>query len=90
MKPEELAEIRNGARVANMLPYVEDEIERMQKTLKTKTFELVRKGELTPERAVHAWMELYSYDRLLRTFRTKVKMGESAGEKTATELKIGD
>src|SRR5690606_10531322 len=55
--PEAINRISVGARLAGMWPYLEEEIENMQKDVTARAMRAMQKGELTPEKALAYWQE---------------------------------
>lgn len=88
MTPEEMRAVSDVAKISNFLPYIEEEINRMKRTVEVKVMEKIRKGELTPEYSQNAWFELASYNRLLKSLETRVRTGTSVGEKYTVELNL--
>lgn len=62
--PAQLAELRQAAKLAANLPEINQEIDKMIKSLTVTVYQLIRHGELTPDKAMAYWLEMYSYDRL--------------------------
>jgi hypothetical protein len=64
LSPQQLAAQQHAYAVASVRPELEDMIAKMEATAKANVFELIRQKQLTPDMAIAAWMELYSYQRL--------------------------
>lgn len=86
MKSEDLSAIRQGAELANMLPVIEAETARQEKALENRVLMELSKGTLTPEAALQAWMEKAAIRRLLSSFQSKVRIGQTIGEANAKLL----
>lgn len=84
------AEIRrlsaNAAALANMLPYLEDQIAQMARILDNRMLSVIAAGEMTPEIALEGWMERAAYMKILKRFQTDIRMGT---DPTGGGLKIG-
>lgn len=85
----ELGIISDGARLQGFLPYLEDAVKQMEAGLEGRIFQLLDKGELTPDLALYAWMEKLAYRRLLRKFDQKVRSGQHLGQKFEKALEAG-
>lgn len=79
MKPEDLTKVRDGAIIANFLPYIEKELETIETGIRSKAYIMLGDGSMTPEAAMYFWMELYTVHRLRKRFQQHVKVGQSAG-----------
>ena len=62
--PQQIATQQQAYAVASVRPELEGMIAKMEATTKANIFGLIRQNQLTPDQAVAAWMELYSYQRL--------------------------
>lgn len=78
-KPEDLADVRDGAVLQNMLPYARVEIDGMMRAVVNNVMSLVQSGCLTPEIAQQKWIEYVSYARLLQRFEQKVRVSQDKG-----------
>jgi len=79
MKVEDLAAMRIGVEMDTIRPYVEAEVNEMQKFVVNTVTSLVNAGTLTPEIALAKWMEYIAYRKLLQRFDHKIKHGASLG-----------
>lgn len=79
----DFSEVRDGARLAGFMPYLDAELTSMTDQLVMKTLMALNSGTLTPDLALHAWMELNAYTRLLKRFQQKVQVGLSVGQRNA-------
>lgn len=75
-----------GARLAGVLPYLTETLDKMEQALDNKLYSLLNKNELTPEVALYAWQEKHVLHKLRKSFNTKVRLGEAVAERNATEL----
>lgn len=89
MKTEDLSIIRQGAELANILPTIEAETSRQEKALENRVLMDLSKGTLSPEAALQAWMEKAAIRRLLSSFKSKVNVAQSIGERNAKLLDSG-
>ena len=71
---------REAAKIAAGMPEIEAEIARMQNHTLATVYRLIRSGSLTPDAALSYWMEMHSYDKLLRGFEKKVSVAEQITE----------
>ena len=81
--PTDLGVIRDGARLAGFLPYLQDELIKMEEAAVVRIDQLMTQGKLTPELSQMAWIELLSYRRLRRRLEQRVRIGVSVGERNA-------
>lgn len=88
IETQDMAQIIISGRIASAMPDLEAEIEAMAKTTKSKAFQAIRKGTLTPDEALTLWHEMHSYDRLLQRMRSKVTMGTSIAQDSAEYLNL--
>lgn len=89
MTPKELADIRQGAVLSNVLPQVELYAEGQKQRIVNEVKQRLADGQLTPDLAMYSWMEYISLDKMLRSLSAKVKLGVSAAEQNAEAMKIG-
>jgi hypothetical protein len=75
-----------GARLAGMLPYLNETLSKMEQALNTRIYTLLNKNELTPEVALYAWQEKHVLNKLRKSFNMKVRLGEAVAERNAPEL----
>lgn len=90
MTPRDIAVAQDGARLAGFLPYLKAEVDGMEHALDNRIFQLIKDKALTPEVALQAWLEKLSYHRLYHRFETRVKVGLAVGERSASDLQIGE
>lgn len=88
--PDELDMIAGSHYLRTALPTLEAELEQQSSITARRIFDAIRDGNLTPEKAMNAWHELYGYERLLRRLRKRVRHGESIGNRVADGMTIGD
>lgn len=89
MKSEDLTAIRAGAEIAAMLPIIKAEVDRQDKALENRIFMELNGGRLSPEAALNAWMEKAAIRKMLKNFETKVRVGQTIGERTKELLETG-
>lgn len=82
----DMAALVDGARLAGVLPYVEEQLDKQIEACITRMDRMLSEGKLTPELAQMAWIELLSYRRLTRRLTQKVRIGVAAGERQAAVL----
>lgn len=89
-RPSELEKMREGSYIAEVLPYINDEIEGMIKVTRTRIFASITDGTYTIEKGDSAWRELYAYYRLIKRLETKIRVGRHVGGKVSESMTIGD
>lgn len=65
---------REQAFLAESLPYMNEICSRMQEKVVTAAITDLRAGKLTPERAVHLWMEINAIQGILKSLETRIKL----------------
>lgn len=88
--PDQLKEISNSAKFSAFLPYLREEIDRLKKNVEARVFAALRNDTFSPVMADSAWREIYAFDRLLKSFETRVTMAEAAGHRLAQDLTHGE
>lgn len=76
--PAQMAAVLDGAAITNSLPYIENVLGQMEKLVMTKTAQRYRKGELTPELAKDAWIELFALRSLFANLKSLAAASASA------------
>ena len=84
--PDQLGQIRTGAEMANMLPYIKVEAEGRMHGVQNRVFMAIAQGKLTPELAMTAWHEMAAYRNMLKSYETHVKVGVSLAEKHSQSI----
>lgn len=85
--PEQLAKVNEGIKVREfILPYLEEEIPKMERAVENRIYTLIYKGTLTPEAAYGAWIEKRNLHALLVRFQQKVLIAQATGERLGVEL----
>jgi len=79
MNEGDLAKIRHGAEIQQFKPYLDNEIEAMQKAVVSYVLHAVNAGELTADVALSKWMEYIAYVKLNQRLEQKVRIGQSVG-----------
>jgi hypothetical protein len=82
----DMAAVVDGARLADSLPYIEAEYQKMEEACIVRMDRLLSDGKLSPELAQMAWIELIAARRMRRRLSQKVRIGISAGTKLAGVL----
>lgn len=67
---EQMASFQDGARLAGVMPYLEAELESMERVVENRVYSALDAKTLTPEAALLAWIEKSSIRRL----RTRMKV----------------
>lgn len=79
-------EVVQGARLINFLPYLEEEILKMQRAVEAKVDQHIKAGTLTPELAFNFWLERHSYTTLFGRFETKARIAAAQGDKNRAAM----
>lgn len=87
--PEEIASIRTGAYISQVLPHVEDELIHARDTALQKAYQAIEQRTLTPGEAYALMMELHAYDKIGRRLKQKVRMAEAAGKRNQEAMERG-
>lgn len=82
----DLASMMDGARLAGVLPYVEEQLDKQIEACIVRMDRMLTEGKLTPELAQMAWIELLSYRRITRRLSQKVRIGVAAGSRQSAVL----
>lgn len=77
---EQLTQIKRGIALQNLLPGLEEEVDRQEQAVINTAIAKLDKGELTPDQAMYLWMEIKTLRQLLRRVNQKVKVGQGAGQ----------
>lgn len=86
MKAEDLSAIREGAEIQSLKPYMDNEIEGMQKSIVSFILQRVNDGSLTPDIALSKWIEFISYSKLQQKLSQKIRIGQSVGSAQGSTL----
>lgn len=78
--------VRDVAILAPLLPALEAEADRKIKAIENKIASAINDGKLTSDMAIMAWMEVKAIRDTSKSWRTRVLMGQSQGEKYAQTL----
>lgn len=81
-------EVVQGARLLNFLPYLKDEIEKMQGAVVATVRGHIDAGTLTPELSYNFWMEWNSYATLYKRFETKARLAMAQGDKKRAMMEL--
>jgi len=85
-EPALLARISDAARLEGMMPYLEDEVSRMNDALETRIYAKIDHNELSADEALTAWLEKRTYAKLVRRLRSKVKLDFSEDEQKSLDF----
>lgn len=86
VNPDLLGQVREGARLAGFMPYLEAELDKMHQLLDSRAYQAVSDGSLTPEVALNLWLEKYAYLKLQRRFKQVIAGSVSVGQDIAHQL----
>jgi hypothetical protein len=88
-RDDDMLALRHGQAAEGDLSNLGPALEKLTMAVNTRIFTKLLRGEtVTPEEALQAWLEKYSYHRLTHELRKTVRKGRRAAE-TLTELPIG-
>lgn len=82
MNANDLAVIRTGAELAQMLPVIKADAEGAQKAIVNSVLVALKAGDLNPEFAQQKWIEFAAYTRMVQRMEGKIRMGVDNGEKS--------
>jgi len=88
VSPKEVAAVRDVARLGTALPYMTDQLDRMERGLDTKTLVALAHGELSPEKALEAWIEKSIISRMRKGLTTAIRVGTTIGERVADDMQM--
>ena len=77
----EAEKVTQATRLYGMQPYVQDYVNRKIHIIEMRVFLLSDKGDLTPEAALAAWMEVKALRRFLNTVQQDINAGTTAAER---------
>lgn len=83
---KDLVESRLGARIASVMPDLEEQVTKMLAQTVSKALRELQDKTLTPEAALLYWQEYASTKQLLTRLAQQVKIGASAGKTAAPYL----
>lgn len=75
---DNLAKQRAALQISQMLPVLQTELDGMMAAVQNKVFAALNAGDLTPQDAYSAWVEVHSAHRLMARLQAQVKLGEAA------------
>lgn len=79
--PDELAEIRQIARINNFMPDIQALSDKRIESITNRVMLAISQGELTPEAAFSAWHEVSAYRKMLKSLTVKTKIGPQLAKK---------
>lgn len=88
MKAEDLSAIRIGAEIQSIKPYMDNEINGMQKAIVSFILAAVNTGTLTSDIALSKWIEYVSYTKLSQKLDQRIRVGQSVGSANNAQLDI--
>lgn len=92
MRPDptivELENMRLGAEIQSMKPYMDAEIEGLQRAVVSSVLSAVNNGSLTQEMALTKWHEYISYTKLKQKYEQRIRVGQSTHNLDFTQ-KVG-
>jgi hypothetical protein len=86
----DLVKLSQGGLMAEALPMIEGEVERMEAALVRRVYTALEAGTLTPEAALLAWQEKYLSQKLIKRLTQKVRVGKVASERLQPHMDGGD
>ena len=87
--PSDLGKVVDASVIAGFMPYLDPELVKMENALTTRVFRALDDGELTPDAAMYAWMEVRAYRKLKKRLDLQVRVGHTVGERISEHLDGG-
>jgi len=81
--------ISEGAHLAGLLPYLEQYIGKLERTLDFQTMQRLDHGELSPQDALNAWQEKRAIRKVLSHFKQVIRGASTVAERNIEELNNG-
>lgn len=78
--------ISEGAHLSGLLPYLEEYIGKLERTLDFQTMQRLDAGELTPDLALIAWQEKRALRKVLSHFKQTIRIGLTVADRNIEEL----
>lgn len=78
---------RERAYLQQAVPYIEDTTQQMLLQVQNRVFGAVQKGDLDPQEALNAWIEVYTIHELVRRLR-KQAVSEVSGAEQALRRQL--
>jgi hypothetical protein len=79
MDPRSAGKVRDLTVILPLLPYLEAEVEALQRQVDVKVSMEINKGTLTPDKALAYWSERNALASLINRFHGRVSAGQAAG-----------
>jgi len=89
MEPNDLRSIRDVQIMESLRPYLEAEVDKQINAVQNRVLSQLERGELDPQLALNAWVEVQTLRKLVNKFKQTVRMGQSKGQTYASELENG-
>lgn len=86
----ELETIKEGVMLGEKLPYLEEYIAKMLRSIEIRAYTAVNSDRLSPEMAQTLWFEHKAAYDLLRKMRQEASMAQSQAKITTQKLNIGE
>lgn len=86
MNTNDLAAIRTSAELQNLKPYMDNEVEAMQRAVVSFVLSAVNNGTLTPDIAHTKWVEYISYTKLQQKLEQRIRIGQGVGAQIGGNL----
>lgn len=81
--------LAQGARISNFLPYIEEDLERVEGEIRAMALQKALKYELQADAALRMWHEIAVIDRLRRGWKAKVAIANATAKKLDISMTIG-
>lgn len=89
MTPDDATIIAQGRLAQNALPFLNENAQKLSRSVMNRVFMQIAKGELSPELAYSAWHELYAITRMVSSLRAKAELGVQVAEENADAFNGG-
>ena len=77
---QQLGAVRDTAAMVNYMPYIEHAAQEAEGAIVRRVMQDLGSNELTPEKALYAWMQIKAYRDLKSRMQSGIAKGQSAGE----------
>lgn len=84
--PEELGVIRYGAQIAALKPYMDAEIDTLQKSVVNSVISAVNSNTLTADIALSKWHEYLAYSKIGRRLGQRTRTAEDVSKSVTLDI----